>query len=59
MFSSYEGQQERQMGKIRGAFFWDAQGFGRLDADERRLHQLQAFTTMDRGISIFLFVHHV
>ena len=31
-FSSYEGHKKRRTGKILGAFFWDAQGFGRLDA---------------------------
>ena len=34
-FSSYEGHKERRTGKIRGAFFKDAQGFGRLDAGSR------------------------
>ena len=46
---------ERRTGKIRGAFFKDAQGF--LTAGcwlARRLRQLKASTTMDLGISIFL-----
>ena len=34
-FSSYEGHKERLTGKIRGSFFKDAQGFGRLDAGLR------------------------
>ena len=34
-FSSYEGHKERRTGKIRGGFFKDAQGFGRLDAGSR------------------------
>ena len=34
-FSSYEGHKERQTGKIREAFFKDAQGCGRLDAGSR------------------------
>ena len=34
-FSSYEGHKERRTGKIRGAFFRDAQDFGRLDAASR------------------------
>ena len=34
-FSSYEGHKERRTGKIRGAFFKDAQGFRRLDAGLR------------------------
>ena len=34
-FSSYEGHKEWRTGKIRGAFFKDAQGFDRLDAGSR------------------------
>jgi hypothetical protein len=34
-FSSYEGHKERRTGKIRGTFFRDAQGFGRLDTGSR------------------------
>ena len=35
LFSSCEGHEERRTGKIRGAFFKDAQGSGRLDAGSR------------------------
>ena len=53
-FSSYEGHKERRTGKTRGLFqgctgLWTA---GRWLA--RRLHQLNASTTMDLGILIFL-----
>ena len=34
-FSSYEGHKERRTGKIREAFFKDAQGFGQLDTGSR------------------------
>ena len=41
------------MGKIRGAFYSDAQGFGQLEAGARQLHQPKTFTAaMDLGISI-------
>ena len=35
LISSYEGHKERRAGKIRRAFFRDAQSFGRLDAGLR------------------------
>ena len=35
LISSYEGHKERRTGKIHGAFFLDASGFGRLDAGSR------------------------
>ena len=35
LFYSYEDQQEAANGKIRGEFFRDAQGFGRVDAGSR------------------------
>ena len=35
LFSFYESQQGARTGKIRGAFFRGAQGFGRLDAGSR------------------------
>ena len=51
---------ERQTGKIRGAF---SRMHKALDAAGcwlvRRLHQLKASTTMDRGISISLFLYDV
>ena len=56
LFSSYEGQQGTANGQDSWGFFRHAQGFGRGGSWlVRRLHQLKASTTMDLGISIFLF----
>ena len=59
LFSSYESQQGEANGQDSwGVFQGNAQDFGRLDAGcwlARRLHQLNACTTMDLGITISLF----
>ena len=54
LFPSYEGHKERRTGKIRGAFFKDAQAWTAGCWLARRLHQLKASTAMDLGISFFL-----
>ena len=57
LFSSYEGHKERRTGKIRGAFFKDAQGFGRLDAGSRAgltSSRLPAWTSVFQ-FSLFLY----
>ena len=59
-FSSYEGHKVRRAGKIRGAFSRMHRALdGWMLARARRLHQLKASTTMDLGISIFLYLYHV
>ena len=59
LFSSYEGHKDGRAGKIRGAF---SRMHRTLDdwMLARRLHQLEASTTMDLGVSILLiFAQHV
>ena len=59
-FSSYEGHQGAANGQDSWGFFRDAQT-GLWTAGSwlaRRLHQLKASTTMDLGISIFLFLYN-
>ena len=55
-FSSNEGHKERRTGKIRGASSRMHRALDPMGGCclARRLHQLQASTTMDLGISIFL-----
>ena len=56
LFFSYESQQKRRIGKILGALFGDAPGFGRLDAGSRAscIHRFKAPNATDLGITIFL-----
>ena len=47
-------------GKILGAFFGDAQGFGRVDAGSRAgFTQLEASIAVNLGLQFSLFLHDV
>ena len=54
IFSSYEGYKERRTGKIRGTFSKIHMALNGGCWVARRLHPLEASTTMNLGIFIFL-----